>query len=232
MTSGGLKKDTFVVDVAMLKPTQFDAGMAVVRELRKKIKALAREGPSVLDEYLQQWVVPVVIGPKNHMYMIDRHSECAAMYWSELGQRNVYVRMVANWSHFDDPDFWQQMVEKEMCYLKRQGKTKFLASELPGSIADMPDDPYRSLAWACRVNNPPGFKKLKVSFTEFTWSDYLREHEVQLNEHSGGKWLEFLSKNKKKRSKRTALCRSRRRLEGCSRPLQIAKGINAPWIYW
>ena len=38
----------------------------------------------------------------------------------------------------------------------------------------------------------------KVSFTEFTWSDYLREHEVQLNEHSGGKWLEFLSKNKKK----------------------------------
>ena len=30
-------------------------------------------------------------------YMIDRHSECAAMYWSELGQRNVYVRMVANW---------------------------------------------------------------------------------------------------------------------------------------
>lgn len=193
MSLGG----SFAVDVSLLKPTQFDTGMAVVRTLMKKIQDLSLEGPQALDVYLQEWVVPVVVGPKNHMYMIDRHSECVAMYYSELNQRQVYVRMVANWSHLEEPDFWQTMVKKGMCYLKQKGKRKFLASELPSTIADMPDDPYRSLAWACRVNNPPGFKKTTVGFTEFLWSDYLRNLEETLNEASNGKWLEFLNRNSK-----------------------------------
>lgn len=192
--------DAFAVDVALLKPTQFDTGMAVVRTLMKKIITLWDTSPDSLDKYCQEWVVPVVVGPNNHMYMINRHSECLALHYSEISNPRVYVRMVVNWSHMTEDDFWRNMVEKEMCYLKKKGKgeqASFLFSELPPGIAELPDDPYRSLAWACRKNDPAGFQKPseRAVFTEFKWSDYLRGHEDKLNEASGGKWLEFLSKN-------------------------------------
>lgn len=188
----------FAVDVALLRPTQFDAGMAVVRTLMNKIQNLASEGEATLDAYVREWVVPVVIGPSNDMYMVDRHSECVAMYWSELINRKVYVRMVANWSHMEETDFWQKMKGKGLCYLKKGKQEVTLASELPQALQDMSDDPYRSLAWACRTNDPPGFTKTQEGFTEFVWSDFLRGYEEVLNEKSNGKWLEFLEKTKKR----------------------------------
>ncbi len=45
-------------------------------------------------------------------------------------------------------------------------------SDLPDSIADLVDDPFRSLAGALRTAG--GFAKVATPYAEFQWADYLR----------------------------------------------------------
>ena len=45
-------------------------------------------------------------------------------------------------------------------------------SELPKSVADLQDDPYRSLAGELR--RAGGFAKDTTPFSEFIWADFLR----------------------------------------------------------
>ena len=45
-------------------------------------------------------------------------------------------------------------------------------ADLPRRLQDLPDDPYRTLAWLVRKNE--GFCKSSQEFAEFTWADWMR----------------------------------------------------------
>jgi len=55
---------------------------------------------------------------------------------------------------------------------------------LPERVAELEDDPYRSIAWYVRNRSDeeggPGFYKVNVEFFEFLWADYLRKHPLVL----------------------------------------------------
>jgi hypothetical protein len=44
--------------------------------------------------------------------------------------------------------------------------------EMPRTLAELQDDPFRSLSWA--VKKAGGFAKDKTPFSEFRWADFFR----------------------------------------------------------
>jgi hypothetical protein len=53
----------------------------------------------------------------------------------------------------------------------RHGR-RLLYERIPTSMSDLSDDPYRSLVSALR--HVGGFDKVKVTYSEFAWADFLR----------------------------------------------------------
>jgi hypothetical protein len=84
--------------------------------------------------------------------------------------------IVDNLSNERVDDFWKSMEENNEVYLKDQNGKEITPSELPASIKDLSNDPFRSLAGAVRESC--GFEKdAKAAsgedYLEFQWADYL-----------------------------------------------------------
>ena len=155
------------VDVRELRPTQAVAGFKAVDE---KAKRLAKLSKSERLDYLKAHPVPVVIGPKNRLYMIDHHHLALAIL--ATGHHHVFVETAADWSGLSERAFWEQMDEHGYDYLYANGHEKIEPSQLPKSILGIKDDPYRSLAYFAREAG--AFKKTTTPFSEYSWADFYR----------------------------------------------------------
>jgi hypothetical protein len=74
------------------------------------------------------------------------------------------------------------MEDSNEVYLKDQNGNAITPSDLPSSIKDLSNDPFRSLAGAVRESC--GFEKSDKSssaedYLEFQWAEYLRAHWEQ-----------------------------------------------------
>ena len=135
------------VAVADLRPTQITVGMREVELKRHEWRALS---PSKGPEFLGRHLVPVVRGPKDRPYVIDHHHLARALH--EEGVKDVLVSFVADLRKLDKDAFWSfldtrgwmQPFDSEW---KRQPRTA-----IPKSVADLENDPYRSLAGELRFS--------------------------------------------------------------------------------
>jgi hypothetical protein len=78
----------------------------------------------------------------------------------------------------DPTQFWLDLKREDLVRLKDEnGKDYANESQLPAKLKDLPDDPYRTLAWMVRKNN--GFCRALMyghtEFAEFKWADWMRE---------------------------------------------------------
>lgn len=159
------------IDVLSLRPTQFCLGFYEIDEKIDKIKKMKKEE---LQRYLEEKIVPVIIGPNNLVYMIDRH-HLVRCCW-ELGVEKVYINEVSDLSHLDEEEFWEVMKKARWCYLFDQfGEGPRSEKLLPETIRTMSDDPYRSLAWVLREDKLYNKNSNKIPFIEFYWANYLRK---------------------------------------------------------
>ena len=150
-----------------LRPTQITLGMVEVELKRKHWKALDRKK---LTEFLSHHMVPVVLGPDQQPYLIDHHHLARALY--EEGIPSVFVTIVADFGKLDADEFWNMMDFHGWTH-PYDGKGRRRAYvDLPKTIKDMEDDPYRSLAGQLRSIG--GFAKDSTPFSEFVWADFLR----------------------------------------------------------
>jgi hypothetical protein len=153
--------------VLELRPTQMTLGM---REVALKRKAWKAQGLKKLDGFLAHHMAPVVIGPGGHRYLIDHHHLARALYDEGVG--NVFVAIVADFHQLDGPTFWNIMDFHGWTHpFDGKGRRRDFA-DLPKTVKDMEDDPYRSLAGELR--NWGGFAKDTTPFSEFIWADFLR----------------------------------------------------------
>jgi hypothetical protein len=115
-------------------------------------------------------MIPVVLGPKDRAYVLDHHHLCRALL--EEGVEEILVNPWLDLSTLKVREFWTYMDNRGWChpYDAEGDRTGFAA--IPGKIADMKDDPYRSLAGELR--RAGGFAKDITPFSEFIWADYLR----------------------------------------------------------
>ena len=151
-----------------LRPTQMTLGMVEVELRRKNWRA---ENPKKLTDFLEHHMVPVVIGPNRRLYLIDHHHLVRALH--DEGVESVFVSPVTDFHKLDPDDFWNMMDFHGWTHpYDGKGRRRDYA-DLPKTIEDMEDDPYRSLAGELR--SVGGFAKDSTPFSEFVWADFLRK---------------------------------------------------------
>jgi hypothetical protein len=159
-----------MVPIADLRPTQITLGLREVAQKRLRWRSRVRRAGK---RDAQRLAAPVVLGPAGGLYLIDRHHLVRAV--SEEGVDEVLVRPVADFSALEPGDFWRTLDANGWCHPYDALGCRRPFGEMPEAIADLSDDPYRSLASALR--RAGGFAKKSTPFSEFAWADFLR-HRV------------------------------------------------------
>jgi hypothetical protein len=155
------------VSIDVLRPTQITVGMREVEEKRKRWREHKGKKKS---EFLGSHMIPVIHGPKDRHYVIDHHHLARALL--EEGQTEVLTSVVADLRTLDRDTFWVVLDNRCWCHPYDQHGVRRGFDDIPSSIAELRDDPYRSLAGELRRLG--GFSKETVPFSEFLWADFFR----------------------------------------------------------
>lgn len=153
--------------LADLRPTQITVGMREVREKRKRWEeSTAREGA----EFLSKHMIPVILGPKKRHYVADRHHLGRALM--DAGVKEVLVTIVADLHKLHKDDFWIFLDHRNWIHPFDDAGHRRGYEDIPQSLSDLVDDPFRSLAGELRLAG--GYSKDAMPFSEFVWADFLR----------------------------------------------------------
>jgi hypothetical protein len=155
------------VKISDLHPTQITVGM---REVGAKRKSWREKKAKKGGEFLGKHVIPVILGPGDCHYVIDHHHLARALY--EEGVKDVLVTIVANLSMVDRGTFWTVLDNRSWMHPFDDKGCRRDYKDIPKSVHDLVDDPFRSLAGELR--RAGGFAKETTPFSEFLWADFLR----------------------------------------------------------
>jgi hypothetical protein len=156
------------VKITDLRPTQITVGM---REVLEKRKHWRETGKKKGEKFLGKHLIPVIRGLKKRNYVIDHHHLARALH--DEGQKEVAVTVIADLSKLDDPDlFWTVMDNRSWLHPFDAAGKRCHYGDLPKSVIDLVDDPFRSLAGELR--RAGGYAKDTTPFSEFLWADFLR----------------------------------------------------------
>ena len=155
------------VPITDIRPTQMTVGM---REVKRKRKEWHDKGNKKDAEFLGRHMIPVVIGPKEHIYSIDHHHFARALH--DEGVENILTNVVVNLKRLDMDAFWFFMNIRGWVFPYTHKGDRCDYSDIPKHVADLEDDPFRSLAGELR--DLGGYAKETVPFSEFLWADFLR----------------------------------------------------------
>src|ERR1700735_1039267 len=155
------------VAIADLRPTQITVGMREVLSKRKRWREL---GDKKDQKFLGKHIIPVVLGPKQHPYVVDHHHLARALH--EEGVKEVAIVVGNNLSGLDRDAFWTVMDNRNWMHPYDAEGVRRPYRDIPKSVVDLIDDPFRSLAGELR--RAGGFAKDTTPFSEFLWADLLR----------------------------------------------------------
>lgn len=155
------------VPLCELRPTQITVGMREVREKRKRWQAT---DPGKGADFLGKHTIPVILGPKDRHYVIDHHHLGRALL--DAGVEHILVTVVANLSKLEKDAFWIFLDNRGWTHPYDDSGQRRPLADVPKSLADLVDDPFRSLAGELR--RAGGYAKDTTPFAEFLWADFLR----------------------------------------------------------
>ena len=150
-----------------LRPTQITVGMREVESMRKAWRT--RQGYKAA-EFLGRHMIPVIVGPRDRYYVIDHHHLARAHH--EEGVEKVFVTVIANLRRLERASFWFVLDNHNWMHAFDDEGRRRPYEDIPTSIKDLVDDPFRSLAGELR--RAGGFAKDTTPFSEFLWADFLR----------------------------------------------------------
>jgi hypothetical protein len=163
-------RDPFVkpVPIAALRPTQITVGMreVVAKRARWREEGSTKKGA----EFLGKHMIPVVLGPKDRHYVVDHHHLALALH--DEGVKDVLISVVANLSKLEPDAFWFVLDNRNWMHPFDDKGRRRGYEDIPKSVSDLIDDPFRSLAGELR--RAGGFAKDTTPFSEFLWADFLR----------------------------------------------------------
>jgi hypothetical protein len=155
------------IAITDLRPTQMTVGMREVERKRADWKKLAS---NKTGSFLGSHMIPVVRGPKNRYYVTDHHHLARALH--DEGVEQILVSPLADLRALDKDEFWRFMDNRGWMHPFDVDGQRQPRTELPKTVADLQDDPYRSLAGELRFAG--GYAKDTTPFSEFLWADALR----------------------------------------------------------
>ena len=157
------------VDAKSLRPTQITVGYREVKAKRQAWRA-QKHAAAFLGSHL----VPVIHGPDDHLYVTDHHHLVRALI--DEGQDKVAVTTIADLRHLSKASFWFVLDNRGWMHPYDDDGRRQDVDAIPKSIADLVDDPFRSLAGELRLQG--GYAKDTTPFSEFLWADFLR-HRIK-----------------------------------------------------
>lgn len=158
-------------NVLELRPTQFAVGMLEVDE---KIKSVREMGKKKRRNFIEEHVVPVIIGPDAEMYVVDHHHFLVVCYYLAIEKVRVKVVKDLSNSGLRYRKFWKWMNKSRNSYPFCQfGEGPRSELYLPKDIRGLADDPYRSIAWFVRKSG--AFESSDKNFAEFKWANFFRK---------------------------------------------------------
>jgi hypothetical protein len=155
------------IPILSLRPTQMTVGMHEVNEKRRRWRQHKKKKQA---EVLGQHMIPVVHGPDGHHYVIDHHHLARALY--DEGVENVLVTVIADLTMVERESFWLVLDSRRWVYPYDAKGVRHHYKDIPKSVVDLKDDPFRSLAGELR--RAGGFAKDTTPFSEFLWADFFR----------------------------------------------------------
>ncbi|OOG43678.1 ParB/Srx family N-terminal domain-containing protein [Rhodanobacter sp. C05] len=165
----GVRHPLLTIAPAKLRPTQLTVGKAEVAAKRAEWKKL---GKKKRKELLDSHWFPGVLGPKQHVYIVDHHHLGLALM--EEGVKSVPVMIQRDFSWLEPEVFWRTMEFSRWAHPYDQHGTRTDYTAIPASLTDLADDPYRTLA--ARVRVAGGCAKDATPYAEFLWADFYRRH--------------------------------------------------------
>jgi len=142
-----------------------------MREVQEKRKSWRVHGEKKKLDFLKRHAVPVILGFKEQLYIIDHHHLARALH--DEGVKDVLVLVVRDLSSISEKSFWTFLDHHDWVYPYDERGDRCDYKKIPRSVAELKDDPYRSLAGELRRIG--GFAKDTTPFSEFLWADFLRE---------------------------------------------------------
>jgi hypothetical protein len=150
-----------------LRPTQITVGL---REVAEKRKGWREKHGAKGGEFLARHMIPVVLGPKQRPYVTDHHHLALAL--RDEGVEEVATTVVLDLSQLEPDAFWVVLDNRSLMHPFDEWGRRKRYGDIPSSIDDLIDDPYRSLAGGLRRRG--GYAKDTTPFSEFQWADFLR----------------------------------------------------------
>jgi hypothetical protein len=157
------------VPLAELRPTQITVGYREVKEKRKRWKELSDKSGA---EFLGKHMMPVILGPKDRHYVIDHHHLGLALIEEKV--EDILVNVVANLHSLPPDAFWVFLDNRGWLHPFDADGQRRTYADIPKSLTDLVDDPFRSLAGELRLAG--GYAKDTTPFAEFLWADFLRRN--------------------------------------------------------
>jgi hypothetical protein len=152
-----------------LRPTQITVGL---REVAVKRREWREEHGDKAGKFLGTHMIPVVLGPKERRYVTDHHHLARALL--DEGVKEVATTVVLDLSRVDPDGFWVALDNLGLMHPFDARGRRQKYGKIPSAVADLVDDPFRSLAGELR--RAGGFAKDTTPFSEFIWADFLRRH--------------------------------------------------------
>lgn len=153
--------------ILSLRPTQATVGF---REVALKQQQWAQLHPHDAAQFLGRHMIPVVVGPGGHCWLIDHHHLALALH--RAGARDVLVQPVAQLDHLGRGEFRAHMESRGWLHPYDGHGRRLDPRDLPRCVAALADDDYRSLAAATERRG--GFAKSAIPYAEFLWADFFR----------------------------------------------------------
>jgi hypothetical protein len=150
-----------------LRPTQMSVGY---REVEIKRLAWRKADDKQRIALLRSHIVPAVLGPKGHHYIVDHHHFARALLEEKAPYVGVYV--LDDLSHLAKSEFWTFLDNSDWCHAYDANGERRALDDIPKRLAGLADDPYRSLVGA--LIRAGGCAKSSKPFFEFLWADFLR----------------------------------------------------------
>lgn len=174
--------------IADLRPTQITIGFREVAEKRQQWRTQTDDKEAA---FLGRHMIPVIVGPKDKLYVTDHHHLARALH--QEGVKDVLITVTADLSGVTVESFWVVMDCRGWCHpYDPEGRRRDF-SDIPKSLDDLQDDPFRSLAGELR--RVGGYAKDTTPFSEFLWADFLRRRIKRKAVESG--FSEALAKSLK-----------------------------------
>lgn len=157
------------VKISDLRPTQITVGM---REVERKASEWRGRAQDEAGRYLGERMIPAVIGPDQHPWIVDHHHLALALHLE--GVETVLVSVLAHLDHLPKKRFFAFMDAHNWLHpYDEEGRLRPW-KDIPRHVGGLVDDPYRSLAG--EVREAGGFAKTPTPYSEFLWADYFRDY--------------------------------------------------------